>query len=235
MSSKKLTMAPGLLVSVAASGVFALLAVCVMPPADGGERMPRDNFLTGFDQEVSEGLHKVNQESPLGVSIFTDITDLGSYLWIKQLAVVVGLTLVVASMLPVLRGRQTIEMPVRCALLVVAWILMMAVGEILNIRLKEYIHRARPPYYEAAHASGYSFPSGHSMAAFIAYGMLAYIVIKVIPHRKARWGMVGGLSALVLLIGFSRIFLSAHWLTDVAGGLSVCAFWFGLCRWVMQI
>jgi membrane-associated phospholipid phosphatase len=235
MSSKKLTMAPGLLVSVAASGVFALLAVGVMPRADGGERVPRDNFITGFDQEVSEGLHKVNQESPLGVSIFTDVTDLGSYLWIKQLTVVVGLTLVVASMFPVLRGRQTIEVPVRCALLVVAWILMMAVGEILNMGLKEYIHRARPPYYEAAHASGYSFPSGHSMAAFIAYGMLAYIVIQVIPHRRARWGVVGGLAALVLLIGFSRIFLGAHWLTDVAGGFAAGACWLGLCISAIEI
>jgi membrane-associated phospholipid phosphatase len=229
MKSKRLPMAPGLLVSVAACGFFAVLAVCVMPRADGVERVPQDNFITGFDQEINEGLHKVNQESPVGVSIFSDITDWGTYPRIKLLAVVVGLTLVLISMLPVLRGTKTIETPIRCALLVVAWILMMAIGEILNVGLKESFQRARPPYHAAAHTSGYSFPSGHSMAAFIAYGMLAYIVIQVIPHRRARWGLVGGLVGLVLLIGFSRIFLGAHWVTDVAGGFAAGACWLGLC------
>ena len=74
----------------------------------------------------------------------------------------------------------------------------MAVGEMLNMELKEYIKRARPPYHEA-NATGYSFPSGHSMAALIAYGMLAYILIRLIPHWKTRGVMVAGLAGLVLL------------------------------------
>src|SRR5438093_4522290 len=113
--------------------------------------------------------------------------------------------------------------------------LVMSVGDTLNGGLKEYVKRARPPYHEAAHTSGYSFPSGHSMAAFIAYGMLAYILIQLIPHRRSRRAAVGALTLLVLLIGLSRMFLGAHWLSDVVGGFAAGACWLGLCITALEI
>jgi undecaprenyl-diphosphatase len=130
---------------------------------------------------------------------------------------------------------KSIRAPIRCTMLVLAWMLVMAVGDTLNGGLKEYVKRARPPYHEAAHASGYSFPSGHSMAAFVAYGMLAYILIQLIHHRRSRRAAVGVLAGLVLLIGFSRMFLGVHWLSDVVGGFAAGACWLGLCITVLEI
>ena len=235
MRRKQLPMAPGLLISTGGLIVFAGLALAVMPEFSGGIYLPQNNLVTEFDQDINESLHKINQEAPAGVSIFNDITDFGSYFWIKRLAAAVALAVVVASVCLVILRRKSIRLPVRCTMLVMAWILVMAVGEMLNMGLKEYVKRARPPYHEAAHTSGYSFPSGHSMAAFIAYGMLAYILIQLIPHRRGRRAMVGALAGLVLLIGFSRMFLGAHWLSDVVGGFAAGACWLGLCITAIEI
>jgi undecaprenyl-diphosphatase len=226
--------APALLASLGSLGIFAILAFFVRPVVNGGESQPANNFVTDFDQQVNETLHHLNQESPQGVSLFSDIAGFGSYFWIKRFAAVIGLAIVFVSVLLVMARRKSIHLLILCAALVLAWIGMMAVGEMLNMELKEYIKRTRPPYHEA-NATGYSFPSGHSMAALIAYGMLAYILIRLIPHRKTRGVMVTSLAALVLLIGFSRVFLGAHWLSDVVGGFAAGICWLGLCLTTIEI
>lgn len=57
-----------------------------------------------------------------------------------------------------------------------------------------------------------SFPSGHSMAAFALYGLLALMLP---PHRK-QWGLL--LAIMAIFVGISRIFLVQHFLADVLGG-----------------
>jgi membrane-associated phospholipid phosphatase len=235
MRRRQLSMGPGLLVSMGGLVIFAGIAVAVRPEFSGSTYLPQNNVVTEFDQDLNESLHKINQESPVGVSLFNDITDFGSSYWIKRIAAVTALALVVISVCLVILRRQSIGLPIRCTMLVLAWMLVMTAGDTLNGGLKEYIKRARPPYHEPAHTSGYSFPSGHSMAAFIAYGMLAYILIQMIPHRRSRQAAVSALTILVLLIGFSRMFLGAHWLSDVVGGFAAGACWLGLCITAIEI
>jgi len=229
MGRRQLPMAPGLLVSLSGLALFAAMTLAVRPEASGSNYQPRNNVVTELDQEINESLHKINQESPAGVSIFNDITDFGSSYWIKRIAAVTALALVVISVGLVILQRRSIILPLRCTMLVLAWMLVMSLGELLNVELKEFVKRARPPYHESVHTSGYSFPSGHSMAAFIAYGMLAYILVRLIPHRRSRQAVAGALAILVLLVGFSRMFLGAHWLSDVVGGFAAGACWLGLC------
>ena len=235
MGRRQLPMAPGLILSLGGSVLFAGIMLAVRPETSGSIYLPRNNVVTGLDQEVNESLHKINEESPTGVSLFNDITDFGSSFWIKRIAALMGLALVVISVCLVILRRKSIGLPLRCTMLVLAWMLVMMAGDTLNGGLKEYIKRARPPYHEAAHTSGYSFPSGHSMTAFVAYGMLAYILIQLIPHRRSRQAAVGALGILVLLIGFSRMFLGAHWLSDVVGGFAAGACWLGLCITAIEI
>ena len=77
--------------------------------------------------------------------------------------------------------------------------------------------------------SGWSFPSGHAMGSFVTYGFLAYLLTRVprvdVPRRTA----VAVLAVLVLLIGFSRIYLGAHYLSDVIGGYAAAAVWLTFC------
>jgi len=235
MIRRPLPSAPGMLISISGLILFTGIAVAVRPEFSGSIYIPRNNVITEFDQDVNESLHKINQETPAGVLIFNDITEFGSYYWIRRIAAVTALALVTICVCLVILRRQTIGLPLRCTMLVLAWILVMVLGEMLNMALKEYVRRARPPYHEAAHTSGYSFPSGHSMAAFIAYGMLAYILIRLIPHRRSRRVLAAVLAGLVLLIGFSRIFLGAHWMSDVLGGFAAGACWLGLCITAIEI
>jgi undecaprenyl-diphosphatase len=96
----------------------------------------------------------------------------------------------------------------------------------LSDTIKPLTHRARPPAAQAiGHWVGYAFPSGHTTKATAVYGMLAALLAAATP----RWGRKVALwtAALLLagLVGLSRLYLGAHWLTDVLGALTLGAAW----------
>lgn len=83
--------------------------------------------------------------------------------------------------------------------------------------VKTILHRARPiDLYTGA--DGFSFPSGHATINMVLYGILAYIIGQHLPQwaRNLTYAVFG---IIVTLIAFSRIYLGAHWPSDVAGGL----------------
>jgi len=110
------------------------------------------------------------------------------------------------------------------------WVLLITdgVAEIFVESTKVLFGRARPPISEALIPQfNYSFPSGHSYFASVYYGLLIYILVR---HLKSRWmqimaGMVGII--FILLLGFSRIYLGVHWVTDVMAGLAIGGAWLG--------
>jgi undecaprenyl-diphosphatase len=131
-----------------------------------------------------------------------------------------GMTLVVtAALLGFCRARRL--WPEGVALLVAA-----AGGVGLMIALKALFHRPRPA--EIFSHLGYSFPSGHSFFALTIYGMLAYRLSRYAPprHRPLIWAVA---AALVLLVGFSRVFLGVHYPSDVTAGFLVALPWLWGC------
>jgi undecaprenyl-diphosphatase len=112
----------------------------------------------------------------------------------------------------------------------VGWIVALGGGGIFDVLLKQLFNRPRPPLtIMYTSATGPSFPSGHAMGAIIAYGMLAYI-IKI--HSRARALNTSTIIITVVLvtaIGFSRLYLGVHYLSDVLGGYTVGAIWLMTC------
>jgi undecaprenyl-diphosphatase len=99
-------------------------------------------------------------------------------------------------------------------------------GAGLIVGLKRLFHRPRPEVI-FAHL-GYSFPSGHSFFALVVYGMLAYWLTRDAPPRARWWGWTLAVT-LILLVGFSRVFLGEHYPSDVAAGYAVALPWLWGC------
>ena len=76
-----------------------------------------------------------------------------------------------------------------------------------------------------AHATGRSFPSGHSQAAIVGYAVLVAVFLPAVPRGRRGW-LVAPAVAMVLLIGFSRIALGVHYLSDVLGAYLIGTVWF---------
>ena len=103
-------------------------------------------------------------------------------------------------------------------------------GMILNFWLKGVFHRARPHFDDPLLTlTSYSFPSGHTMMATVFYGTVSAIVISRV--RDWRWRVLSIIVALFLiaLVGFSRIYLGVHYLSDVLGAMAEGAAWLALC------
>jgi undecaprenyl-diphosphatase len=99
-------------------------------------------------------------------------------------------------------------------------------GELLVFALKTLFARARPaPVFPELLPLSASFPSGHAFVAMVFYGFLTYLLLGAVRSWTSRFILVIAGSFLVLLIGFSRIFLGVHWLSDVLGGLALAALW----------
>lgn len=102
-------------------------------------------------------------------------------------------------------------------------------SELWNLILKNIIQRARPNTHRLVEITGFSFPSGHSMAAFALYGAITFLLWRHIPQYAGRIAMITAGIALTLLIGISRIYLGVHYPSDVIGGYAASATWLMIC------
>jgi len=146
--------------------------------------------------------------------------------WLGSLAVVIPVA-VLAGIFFVVRGHRW--WPVALLAVTIAG----AVG--LYHLVKYLVGRPRPPpAIWIGHFSGASFPSGHAVQSVACYATLALIVAAGRPPRvKIAVGSVAAL--VVLVVGFSRIYLAAHWLTDVLGGYALGVAWLAIVIIVMPL
>ena len=92
-------------------------------------------------------------------------------------------------------------------------------GYLLSNILKFAIQRPRP-LLSAVQETGYSFPSNHSVVAVILFLSMIYIFAREIKNNLAKNAFIFANVLLILLVGFSRIYLNVHWFTDVIGGFA---------------
>ncbi|MEQ6378206.1 phosphatase PAP2 family protein [Bacillaceae bacterium S4-13-56] len=102
-------------------------------------------------------------------------------------------------------------------------------GALLTQVLKEYYNRGRPSINPEIDAIGYSFPSGHSMGSLIFYGFTIYLVLRSNRSKTLKTLYITIAGLLIFFIGFSRIYLGAHFPSDVLAGYLAGTAWMMLC------
>ncbi len=147
--------------------------------------------------------------TPLMVRMFEAVTFFGEPTTIIGFAGIVGLTLLY---LP--RGRA----------FVVGFVATLAGAAATGFALKDIVKRARPDgLIPAIHETGFSFPSGHATGSMAFYGFTAFILCRWYPrYAKA---IVAATTIIVLAIGFSRLYLGAHFPSDVIAGYLLGGVW----------
>jgi len=95
-------------------------------------------------------------------------------------------------------------------------ITMLLAGLLIYI-LKNIIERIRPENALIAE-SNFSFPSGHALASLVFFGFLAYFLLKRTKSKTKKFVITISAIIVIILIGFSRLYLNIHWLSDVLAG-----------------
>lgn len=98
-------------------------------------------------------------------------------------------------------------------------------SSLLNTVVKSAVHRLRPVLPEpVAHEPGLSFPSGHAQAAVVGYAVLLLVLTPAVSRTWRRTAAVVA-GFMVLAIGFSRVALGVHFVSDVVAGFVLGAAW----------
>lgn len=168
--------------------------------------------LAAADQGARDDLHVFALGEPWFVALMRTFSDSGSSLAWQIVTVVIAVVLL-------LRRRW------KLAAFVVVTI---AGSSLLNSAVKSMVNRDRPLVDQPfVHEPGASFPSGHSQAAMVGYGVLLLLLLPALSWGWRRAAVI--ISALMVLgIGFSRVALAAHFVSDVLAGFALGAVWLGL-------
>jgi undecaprenyl-diphosphatase len=103
-------------------------------------------------------------------------------------------------------------------------------GMLLNVALKHVFRRARPTLEDPLLTlSTYSFPSGHTAAATVFYGLLACYLVRRVRGWPARASVMAACVLMVMLVALSRMYLGVHYLSDVLAAAAEGAAWLAIC------
>lgn len=100
------------------------------------------------------------------------------------------------------------------------WLGAIAVGLALTEGLDALVDMPRPPIA----AAGFGFPSVAVTMTTVVFGFFAVLIARELPGRQRVWPyLVTGIATA--LVGFARLYLGAHWLSDIIGGVLLGAIW----------
>jgi undecaprenyl-diphosphatase len=115
----------------------------------------------------------------------------------------------------------------------VLWVAALGGGLFINSFLKDLFDGRRPEWADPLRMGHqWQFPSGHVLGATIGYGLILLLLWHRFDRPRQRAAFALGLVALLLLIGFSRLYVRDHYLGDVLAGYAVGLSWLALCSGV---
>jgi len=172
------------------------------------DEISEQRWLVHTDLAVTQWLQVHGTEA--GESFFIGVSYLGAQVLIA--------VLVVATIVLLVRRnwRHLAVLAITCG-----------GGALLNGALKLVYHRARPSVAAEFQTTSWSFPSGHAMDSLIVYGLAANWLRERFP--RARLPILVAAIALIGGIGFARIYLGVHYLSDVVAGFLGGFVWLTVC------
>ncbi len=182
----------------------------------------RHGRLAQADQALAPYLHE--HTTYWLVFLAAGFSGLGQFWFLFPLALAVGIWLY--------RRRQWRALA--------AWSIGLVGSTVICVTLKNIFAFPRPTRFSlyTFHSDtgdlGYTFPSGHTMGAVIAAGLLALLWMHLRPRPAAQRLAAAALVALLgLLVGASLLYIGVHYLTDILGALAVSLAWLGVLRWIL--
>lgn len=200
-----------------AVGVFLVIGLIVVLVAAIGFATLAERVMAGDTLHADESILRAMERmgSPALDNIALEVTALGA-------RVVVWMVVLIASVF-LWSSRHHYS----AALL---WVSMLGAG-FVNAALKVSFNRPRPDVFpwRTQHVGLASFPSGHAMTSIVVYGTLAFLIARLAPTRllkRLTWTIA---IVVILLIGWSRLYLGVHYPSDVLAGFVMGAAWAVIC------
>ncbi len=197
---------------VGAGLLAAFLGILLIAAVGGFAAVVQDvlakDRLVAMDQSVDHffsGLRTTWTDT-----LFVAITELGDPF------VTTTLVIAILGVLLALRLRRT----------ALFWLLT-AVGGSLGMQVLKWFFRLPRPTNLYEGISSYSFPSGHTTMSVVLYGFFAVLLARRLTGLR-RWLLFAAVGLIAFLIGFSRLYLGAHWFSDVLAGSLIGASWVAL-------
>jgi undecaprenyl-diphosphatase len=182
------------------------------------ESVSSGDVITTWDARLNRWFNE-HSTQPLtrGVELFTHV---GSGVWL------IGVAVVAVALLSL-----------RHAWADAALVALATAGAlIINPLFKEFFSRPRPALHDPdLTLRTFSFPSGHSMGSAAVYGAITIVLVRRLRHTVWAPVVVAAATLLVLLIGASRVYLGAHYPTDVVAGWILGLAWLLVCVLVLTI
>lgn len=165
--------------------------------------------LLSLDRDTADDLHQIALNHPAFTAVMKGVSAVGSPL---------GWWIVLTPLFVWLLYRRLPRLA--------AFVAVTALGSgLLNGLIKSAVDRTRPQLVDpVARAAGKAFPSGHTQAATVGCGILVLVFLPTVTRRARLW-LWAAAAGIIGLIGFSRIALGVHYLSDVIGGVLIGVAW----------
>ena len=175
--------------------------------------------LYRVDHGAAAELNRIVSQYPPLVTVLQAISNLGGRPIMMWLVVIVVVVLLI-------RGRRRLA----------TYLVVTGVGALmLDPSLKLIVGRLRPVVdVPVASAPGNSFPSGHALGSIVAYGS---VVLIFLPAVSRRWRplLIGAFATIVVLVGFTRVALGVHYVSDVLAGWLLGIAWLGVTAYAFRL
>ena len=204
-------------VQIATTGAVCLLCALLLFAALASA-VSGDGRLVQFDHALADAMAA---HQPAGtLRVFARLTHFGDTIVLTTLCIVGAAALLLVG------GER---------LLAASWVAAIGGNSLLNHSLKAMFERVRPLHeHGQTWETSWSFPSGHASGTVAAWGIAAYVLLRLLPSR---WHVPAVLltTAFAFSTGWSRVFLQVHWASDVIAGFASGLAWLTVCVVAMEL